>query len=84
MLACYLVAKEGYTADKAIEETRRRRCGSIETQSQEQMVRVYEDSLKTPAPGVNDKAPTPQPGFNDEAPTPQPGGTDKAPTPHVQ
>ena len=31
MLACYLVAKEGYTADKAIEETRQRRRNSIET-----------------------------------------------------
>lgn len=49
MLACYLVAKEGYSADEAIKETRRRRRGSIETQSQEQVVKAFEESLKKPA-----------------------------------
>ncbi|KAL5460353.1 hypothetical protein EMCRGX_G033798 [Ephydatia muelleri] len=46
MLACYLVAKEGYSADKAIEETRRRRRNSIETRKQEQAVRTFEESLR--------------------------------------
>ena len=46
MLACYLVAKEGYTADKAIEETRRRRRNSIETRKQEHAVRMFEESLR--------------------------------------
>ena len=52
MLACYLVAKEGYSADEAIEETPRRRHGSIETQSQEQIVKVFEESLKKPAHSI--------------------------------
>lgn len=46
MLACYLVAKEGYTADDAIKETRRRRRHSIETRTQEQSVRLFEESLR--------------------------------------
>ena len=46
MLACYLVAKEGYSGDAAIEETRRRRRGSIETRLQEQAVRDFEDHLR--------------------------------------
>ena len=45
MLACYLVAKEGYSADKAIDETRRRRRNSVETRSQEKGVREFEASL---------------------------------------
>ena len=46
MLVCYLVAKEGYSADKAIEETRRRRHNSIKTRKQEQAVRTFEESLR--------------------------------------
>lgn len=46
MLACYLVANEGYNADDAIVETRKRRRNSIETRRQEQSVRDYEKSLK--------------------------------------
>ena len=46
MLACYLVAKESYSADKAIEETRRRRHNSIKTRKQEQAVRMFEESLR--------------------------------------
>lgn len=46
ILACYLVAKEGYSADDAITETRKRRRNSIETRKQEQAVRDYEKSLK--------------------------------------
>ena len=46
MLACYLVANEGYNADDAIVETRKRRKNSIETRRQEQSVRDYEKSLK--------------------------------------
>ena len=47
MLACYLVAKEGYSGDQAIEETRKRRRGSIETQRQAQAVRDFEIYLKS-------------------------------------
>ena len=47
MLACYLVSQEGYSADDAIEETRRRRKGSIENKRQEQAVRDYEKQLKS-------------------------------------
>lgn len=46
ILACYLVASEGYTADDAIAEARKRRKGSIETRRQEQAVKDYEESLK--------------------------------------
>ena len=46
ILACYLVAREGYSADDAIIETRRRRNGSIETRRQEQAVRDYERSFR--------------------------------------
>ena len=46
MLACYLVAREGYSADQAIEEVRRRRRGSIETSQQEQAVRDFAEYLK--------------------------------------
>ena len=46
MLACYLVAREGYTGDDAIAETRRRRRGSIETRKQEQAVRNFAEHLK--------------------------------------
>ena len=41
MLACCLVAREGYSAEEAIAETRRRRRGSIETRTQEQAVRDF-------------------------------------------
>lgn len=42
MLACYnLVAEEGCAAEEAIEETRRRRPGSIEMAKQEQAVRDF-------------------------------------------
>ena len=46
ILACYLVAREGYSADDAIIETRKRRRGSIETRRQEQAVRDYERSFR--------------------------------------
>ena len=46
MLACYLVAKEGYSAEAAIAETRRRRRGSLETRRQEKAVHRFEQSLK--------------------------------------
>ena len=46
LLACYLVAKEGYTAEQAIEETRKRRRNSIETQTQENVIREFEKALK--------------------------------------
>ena len=49
MLACYLVASEGYTANNAITETRNRRPHSIETEHQEQAVHDYEKSLKETA-----------------------------------
>lgn len=42
MLACYLVAVEGYSAVDAIAETRRRRSWSIETEQQEQAVFDFE------------------------------------------
>ena len=48
MLACYLVAREDYSPDKAIDETRRRRPGSIETRRQEQAVRDFADHLRNP------------------------------------
>ena len=38
MLACYLVAKEGYTPGDAIIETRKRRKRSIETYAQEDTI----------------------------------------------
>ena len=44
MLACYLV-KEGLTAREAMEEVRRRRPGSIETDDQEDCIRQYEARL---------------------------------------
>ena len=46
MLACYLVAREGYSGDAAIEESRKRRRGSIETRTQEKAVRDFADYLK--------------------------------------
>lgn len=49
ILACYLVASEGYSANDAIIEARKRRKGSIETRRQEQAVRDYEKSLKEKA-----------------------------------
>ena len=44
ILACYLVAREGYSADDAIIETRRREEG--ETRMQEEAVRDYERFLR--------------------------------------
>ena len=46
MLACYLVAKEGYSAEDAIKETRKRRPGSLETRRQEKAVHQFERSWK--------------------------------------
>ena len=46
MLACYLVAAEGYSAEEAIAETRRRRKLSVETRTQEKAVRDFAESLK--------------------------------------
>ena len=42
MLACYLVAMEGYNAEDAIIETRRRRAYSIETHCQVKAVFEFE------------------------------------------
>ena len=47
MLACYLVAKEGYEAEAAIKETRRWRVYSVETRGQERAVRDFRASLQT-------------------------------------
>ena len=44
MLACYLVS-EGYNAENAISEVRKRRPGSIETMEQEDTVVKYEEKL---------------------------------------
>ena len=41
MLACYLVAKNEYSADEAIAETRRRRKLAVETPAQEQAIRDF-------------------------------------------
>ena len=46
MLACYLVGREGYKAEAAIEETRRRRVSSVETRRQEKAVRDFYESLQ--------------------------------------
>ena len=48
MLACYLVAREGYSGDQAINEARRRRrkVGAVETSLQEQAVRHFAEYLK--------------------------------------
>ena len=40
ILACYLVS-QGYGADAAIKETRKKRPGSIETQEQEDAIKAY-------------------------------------------
>jgi atypical dual specificity phosphatase len=45
MLACYLVSR-GYDAAKAIEEVRRKRPGSIETQGQEEIVIKCEGKIE--------------------------------------
>ena len=42
MLACYLVAEEGYKTLDAIKETRQRRVYSIETYSQERAIFEFE------------------------------------------
>lgn len=49
MLACYLVAEEGLSAESAIKETRRRRRYSIETREQEQVVDTFEKNLNAKA-----------------------------------
>lgn len=46
MLACYLVT-QGATAEEALEQVRRQRPGSVETESQEETVRLYTRSLAT-------------------------------------
>ena len=46
LLACYLVAKEGYTAEQAIEETRKRRPHSIETRDQERVIHEFENVFR--------------------------------------
>ena len=43
ILACYLVSK-GWTADEAIGEVRLKRPGSIETETQEETIRLLADS----------------------------------------
>lgn len=42
MLACYLVSVEGYSAEDAVVETRRRRRGSIEIDEQLEAVHIFE------------------------------------------
>ncbi len=49
VLAGYLVAREGLTAEDAISRVRQRRPGSIETDGQEAAVAQYETILKTRA-----------------------------------
>ncbi len=44
ILACYLVS-QGYGADDAISEVRRKRPGSIETDGQEAAIRAYSDVI---------------------------------------
>ena len=46
MLACYLMHTEGLSAEECIDETRRRRKGSIENRKQEQAVKDYEKYAK--------------------------------------
>ena len=46
MLACYLVAVEGYSADVAIAETRQRRSGSIQLPKQIEAVHTFEKNLR--------------------------------------
>ena len=46
MLACYLVACEGLSAEEAIVETRERRPLSINTKTQEDAVYEYALSMK--------------------------------------
>ncbi len=46
ILACYLMKKEGMSASAAIEETKKKRKGSIETDEQEETIRKYEIYLK--------------------------------------
>ncbi len=45
MLACYLISK-GYKAEKAIEEVRKKRPGSIETIEQEETVMKYQEKIE--------------------------------------
>ncbi len=47
--ACYLVS-EGRTAEEAVEEIRRLRPGSIETDEQEEAVRAWADSERNASP----------------------------------
>ena len=46
MLAVYLVKSRGLSAQQAIQEVRRQRPGSIETQSQEEAVFIYTEYIK--------------------------------------
>ncbi len=46
MLACCLMHHEGLSAIEAIDETRKRRKGSIENRKQEQAVIDYEQYMK--------------------------------------
>jgi atypical dual specificity phosphatase len=45
VLACYLVS-QGYDKDKAINEVREKRPGSIETEKQELAIKAYEASIR--------------------------------------
>ena len=46
MLACCLMHHEGLSAIESIDETRKRRKGSIENRKQEQAVKDYEQYMK--------------------------------------
>ena len=46
MLACYLVAREGYSGDMAITEVKRRRRHSIGTSEYKQAVKDFAEYLK--------------------------------------
>lgn len=50
ILACYLVG-EGWTADEAIQEVRVKRPGSIETEAQEETVRLFAEHQSTGVDG---------------------------------
>ena len=46
ILACYLIKYEKYSAKKAIEKVRRKRPGSIQSERQELVVRLYEKHVR--------------------------------------
>ncbi len=46
MLACYLVGREGYGAEEAIIETRKRRGDSVGIKEQQTTVHRFEQSIK--------------------------------------